>query len=61
MISGSCEANERGSILSPNFPHGYAVGSEVYVYILRNSDAAGFIFLVMDDWDLASTSKVQVS
>ena len=49
-----------GSIMSPNFPHGYALNGETFTYMIQNLDPYGHVQLVFDDWDLAEESYIQV-
>ncbi|XP_029647026.1 cubilin [Octopus sinensis] len=49
-----------GFFHSPNFPRGYAINGEIFIYSIRNLDPNGFIKLVFDDWDIAQDTTVQV-
>lgn len=58
--SPNTEGSSSDFLVSPNFPHGYALNGEIFIYSIQNLDHKGFIQLVFDDWDVAQESEIQV-
>ena len=46
---------------SPNFPNGYALRGERFIYSFHNLDPGGVIHVVFEDWDLTPMSRILVS
>ncbi|CAL1538167.1 unnamed protein product, partial [Lymnaea stagnalis] len=53
-------ADVRGTVTSPNFPHGYAINGESFTFEIHNLDPYGHIRLTFDDWDIAPETKVRI-
>lgn len=58
--SPNSDNSNSGFLMSPNFPHGYALNGEIFLYSIQNLDRKGFIQLIFDDWDVAQESELQV-
>ncbi|XP_059152276.1 uncharacterized protein LOC131938300 [Physella acuta] len=48
------------TVVSPNFPHGYALNGETFTFVIQNLDPYGHIRLMFEDWDIAPESKVRI-
>ncbi|WAR13576.1 NETO2-like protein, partial [Mya arenaria] len=48
-VSSPMYTESTGIIISPNFPHGYALNGETFTYMIQNLDPYGHVQLVYDD------------